>query len=141
MRYIGDRGVRTLADAREYLHTGPLASYERFGFGPYRVERKDDGSVVGLCGLIKRDTLDDVDLGYAFPPAFRGRGYAYESAAGVLAYARETLGLDRIVAVVSPDNAPSVRLLEKLGMRYERQVRLAEDDDELLLFGIGQQRK
>ena len=120
IRYIGDRGVRTLDDARAYLAKGPIAMYERHGFGLWLCESNATGEPLGICGLIKRDTLDDVDLGFAFLPRFWGQGYAHESAAAVLAYGREVLELDRIVAITSPDNAPSIRLLEKLGLRLEK---------------------
>src|SRR6478736_5082404 len=81
VRYIGDKGVRTLEDARGYLEKGPLASYERYGFGLFKVVRRADGEAVGMCGLLKRDALDDVDVGYAFLPAFWSNGYALESVA------------------------------------------------------------
>ncbi|MCC7360330.1 MAG: GNAT family N-acetyltransferase [Anaerolineales bacterium] len=135
VRFIGDRGVRTLDEARGYLASGTVASYARNGFGLYLVERKPEGTAVGICGLVKRDGLDDVDLGYAFLPAFRGRGYALEAAAAVLAHARQALGLKRIVAVVSPGNERSIRLLERLGLRFERMVQLPGDDDAIKLFG------
>lgn len=131
---IGDRGVRTAEDARAYILRGPVASYERFGFGLYMVELKGSGAGVGICGLLKRDALGDVDLGYALLPEFWSQGYASEAAAGVLAYARGALGLGRVVAVVSPGNGASIRLLERLGFRYERMVRLSADDDEIKLF-------
>ena len=124
IRYIGDRGVRTLDDARAYLAKGPIAMYERHGFGLWLCESKATGEPLGICGLIKRDTLDDVDLGFAFLPRFWGQGYAHESAAAVLAYGREVLELDRIVAITSPDNAPSIRLLEKLGLRLEKSFEM-----------------
>ena len=101
LRYIGDRGVRTLADAQAYILTGTVAMYERLGFGLYLVERKPDGAPMGICGLIKRDFLEDVDLGFAFLPAFRTQGYAQESAAAVMDYARDTLGLRRLAAITS----------------------------------------
>lgn len=137
VRFIGDRGVRTLDEARGYFAGGALASYARNGFGLYLVERKPEGTPVGICGLVRRDGLGDVDLGYAFLPAFRGQGYAFEAAAAVLAHGRQALGLPRIVAIVSPDNERSIRLLERLGMRFERMVRLPGDSEEIKLFGPG----
>jgi len=131
---IADKGVRTLDDAREHLRTGPLASYARHGHGLWMVELKDTGAPIGICGLIKRDVLDDVDVGYALLPEFCGAGYAAEAAAAALAHARDVLGLSRVVAVVNPDNARSLRLLEKLGFRYERMVRLSPADREIQLL-------
>jgi RimJ/RimL family protein N-acetyltransferase len=134
LRFIGDKGVRTLADARGYIQDGPLAMYERHGFGLYRVELKEGAVPLGLCGLIKRDALDDVDIGFAFLPGFRGKGYAAEAASAVIAYGREVIGLERIVAITSPDNDSSIRLLEKLGLRFDRMLQLPGGDTETKLF-------
>ena len=109
IRYIGDRGVRTEDDARAYLERGPIAMYARQGFGLWRVARRDDDEPVGMCGLIKRDTLPDVDIGFAFLPAYRGLGYAAEAAAATLALASTRYGLTRVVAIASPDNDRSLR--------------------------------
>jgi RimJ/RimL family protein N-acetyltransferase len=125
IRFIGDRGVRTLEGARAYLEKGPLEMYRRFGFGLWVVELKETGEAAGLCGLIKRDTLEDVDIGFAFLPRFWRRGYAEESARAVLAYGREILALERIVAITSTDNEASIRLLEKIGLRFEQTIELA----------------
>jgi RimJ/RimL family protein N-acetyltransferase len=134
LRFIGDRGVRTLDGARDYIARGPAASYERHGFGLYLVELRDGGTPAGICGLIKRDALEDADIGFAFLPEFWGRGYAHEAAAAVMEYTRDTLGLRRVVAVTDPDNGSSIRLLEKLGMSFAGMVRLSADDMELKLF-------
>jgi RimJ/RimL family protein N-acetyltransferase len=134
VRFIGDKGVRSLEDAREYLSTGPIASYERFGFGLFLTERREDGAPMGICGLLKRDSLDDVDVGFAFLPRYWGNGYAFESASAVLAYGRTAFGLGRIVAITSPDNTASMGLLEKLGLKFESMVRLSEDGPEVRLF-------
>lgn len=131
---IGDKGVRTLDDARAYLSNGPLASYERYGFGLSAVESRETGEVMGICGLIKRDSLDDVDLGFAFLPAYWGQGYAVEAAAAVKRYGRERFGLQRIVAITIPSNHGSIRVLEKVGFRFEKMVRLTEDGEELRLY-------
>lgn len=137
LRFIGDKGVRTLDDARDYIRQGPMAMYERFGFGLYLTVLKDEGVPIGLCGLLKRDSLDDVDVGFAFLPRFWSKGYAFESASAVMAYGRSVLGLERIVAITVPDNESSIRLLEKLGMRFERTIRW-EDGAEVKLFGMNQ---
>lgn len=134
LRFIGDKGVRTLEDARAYIENGPVAMYQRFGFGLYVTERRTDGVPMGMCGLIKRDGLDDVDIGFAFLPAYWGRGYAFEAAAAVMDYGRNVIGLTRIVAITAPDNESSARLLEKLGLRFDRMVRLSADAKEDRLF-------
>jgi RimJ/RimL family protein N-acetyltransferase len=131
---IGDKAVRTIEDATSYILTGPVASYERFGFGLYVVEAKATGVAVGMCGLSKRDALENVDIGYAFLPEFWSKGYGFESASAVMAYAREGLGLQRIVAITSIDNHSSIRLLEKIGFRFERLIRLSDDETEIKLF-------
>ena len=134
LRFIGDKGVLTLEDARAYIENGPLAMYQRFGFGLYVTERRTDGVPMGMCGLIKRDGLDDVDIGFAFLPAYWGRGYAFEAAAAVMDYGRNVIGLTRIVAITAPDNESSARLLEKLGLRFDRMIRLSADAKEDRLF-------
>ena len=131
---IGDRGVRTLEDARAYILRVAIASYEKNGFGLYLVELKDSGQSIGMCGLIKRDGLEDVDIGYAFLPRFWLKGYAVEAAAAVKDYARDMLGLKRLVAITDPANQGSIRVLEKIGLKYEKMVRLSADDIELKLF-------
>jgi RimJ/RimL family protein N-acetyltransferase len=133
IRFIGDRGVRSLEDARAYLDKGPLEMYRRFGFGLWVVELKETGEATGLCGLIKRDALEDVDIGFAFLPRFWRRGYALESASAVLAYGREILELDRIVAITSPDNDASIRLLEKIGLRFEQNIQFAGEPTKLFV--------
>jgi RimJ/RimL family protein N-acetyltransferase len=134
VRNIGDRGVRTPADAERYLQDGPLASYEKFGFGMYIVELKDSHTPIGFCGFVRRDWLPDVDIGFAFLPQYRSQGYALESASAVKAYGRNVLGLRRIVAIVSPGNADSIRLLERLGLRFESTVRPVNEDADIQLF-------
>jgi RimJ/RimL family protein N-acetyltransferase len=136
LRYIGDKGVKTLDDACNYIRTGPMAMYERFGFGLLMVESKEDGTPIGICGLLKRDTLDDVDIGFAFLPAFRAQGYARESAAATLAYARNVQNIERVIAIASPDNHDSARLLEKIGLRFEKLLQLSDHGDEVKLFAI-----
>jgi RimJ/RimL family protein N-acetyltransferase len=134
-RFIGDRGIRTLEGARDYILTGPMAMVARLGFGFDVVEREEDGCPIGVCGLARRDYLDDVDIGYAFLPQYGGQGYAIEAARAVLAHAKE-LGLQRIVATVRPDNSASIRLLETLGLRFERIIQAPDTARELQLFAI-----
>lgn len=131
---IGDKGVRDLEGARAYLRDGPMASYVANGFGLFRVRLKESGDCIGMCGLISREILDDVDIGYGFLPEFWGQGYAFESAAAVMRYGREQLGFKRIVAVVSPGNTSSVKLLQKLGMRQSGKIRMADNEPEIDLF-------
>jgi RimJ/RimL family protein N-acetyltransferase len=133
-RNIADRGVRTPEDARRYISERFAESYRRHGFGLWLVETREGRTPAGICGLVKRDTLPGLDIGYAFLPQFRAKGYAYESAAAVLRHAREALGLRRLYAVVNPDNVGSIRLLEKLGMKFERAASLSADEPEVKLF-------
>lgn len=132
---IGDKGVRNLEDARKYLCTGPMDMYERRGFGLYMIELKDGDVPIGMCGLIKRDSLQDVDIGYALLPEYWGKGYAHEAVTAVLAYGKRKFGLNRIVAIVSPGNASSIRVLEKVGMQFESMLELSEDNP-VELFGL-----
>ncbi len=136
LRFIGDKGVRTLADARAYILRGPIDMYARMGFGLYLTELKTDGAPIGLCGLIKRDSLEDADIGFAFLPRHWGQGYASEAASAVLAYGRNVLGLTRVVAITSPDNDASTRLLAKLGLKFERVLNLGDGGDEVLLHAV-----
>jgi RimJ/RimL family protein N-acetyltransferase len=134
LRFIGDKGVRTLADAREYISQGPMDSYRRYGFGLYLTSLRGDGRPVGICGLVKRDTLPNVDVGFAFLSQYRSKGYAKESAEAVLAYGRAALGIKRIIAIAAPDNRGSIAVLEKIGLKLERRIRLVPDGPELNLF-------
>jgi ribosomal-protein-alanine N-acetyltransferase len=140
LQFIGDKGVRTADDARSYIEKGPRDSYGRHGFGLYAACLRD-GTPTGICGLVKRDGLADVDVGFAFLSRHRSKGYAVESAAAVLAHARQVLGLQRIVAITSPDNFDSIAVLEKMGLHFEGMIRLSEYSPELKLFGSGQPKK
>jgi RimJ/RimL family protein N-acetyltransferase len=131
---IADRGVRDVEGARRYLEERWRASYAEHGFGLWVVVHRETGASTGLCGLVRRDGLDDVDIGYAFLPAFRGRGFALESALGVKAHARDVVGLTRLVAIVTPGNARSIQVLERLGMRFERTLRLPGDASDVALY-------
>jgi RimJ/RimL family protein N-acetyltransferase len=132
---IGDRGVRNVEDAQRYLREGPLASYEKHGFGLWHVARRSDGEAMGLCGLLRRDTLPDADIGYAFLPEFWGQGYALEAARATLDQAAGKYRLERVVAVVSPGNDASIRVLAKLGMTFERMVSLRPGEPDVCLYG------
>jgi [ribosomal protein S5]-alanine N-acetyltransferase len=146
---IGDRGVRTLDDARAYIANGPLASYAKHGFGLFHVALRDSGQsldpsidrsagqAIGMCGLLKRDWLDDVDVGFAFLPRFWGMGYAYESSVGIIDWARRSLGVARVVGITKPDNQGSIRVLKKLGLRFERIVTSPEGQQSSLFTPPG----
>ncbi|HEX8368093.1 MAG TPA: GNAT family N-acetyltransferase [Pyrinomonadaceae bacterium] len=131
---IGDRGVRTIDDARQFIANRLAASYERFGFGLYLVELKESGAPAGMCGLVKRDSLEDVDIGFAFLQKFWSKGYAFESASAVTDYAQKALGLRRIAAIVSPGNRGSIKVLEKIGLQFERMIKMPGDDEEIKFF-------
>ncbi len=134
-RHIGDRGVRTLDDALAYIAEGPRAMYSRLGHGLYAIDLLRGGATIGLCGLIRRDTLPEVDIGYALLPQFRGHGYALEAAQATLRVARGQFGLRRLLAITSPGNAASERLLGKLGLRFERTAELVPGGPALRVFG------
>ncbi len=134
LRFIGDRGVRSFDDARRYIRDGPVAGYERYGYGLLRVARRSDDEPIGICGVLKRDALPEPDLGFSFLPEFWSQGFALEAAAAVMQHARAVLRLGRILAITTQDNEPSMRLLGKLGFRFERLIRLADDAAMLRLF-------
>lgn len=129
IEYIAHKGVRTLDQARDYLRQGPMASDAAHGHALWMVQRREDGLPMGMCGLIKRDTLPDLDLGYAFLPEFWGQGHAREAAAACLAWGRKEKGLERVLAIVSPGNAASIRLLEALAFRPDGRMELAPGDE------------
>ena len=128
IRFIGDKNVRSVDDARRYIEQGPMKMYAERGYGLWLVERKADGAPLGICGLVKREQLQDVDLGFAFLPRYWSQGYARESAQGVLDYARAAVRLKRIVAITSPDNLASARLLGKLGFAHEATLDWGRSD-------------
>ena len=134
IRHIGDKGVRTLADAGDFIQQKIAASYRENGFGLYLVELQPAAERLGICGLVKRDGLQDIDIGFAFLQRFWSKGYAYEAASAVMDYARATVGLTRIVAIAAPDNWSSIALLEKLGLRFEKTVLLPGHQSESKLF-------
>ncbi len=133
VRHVGDRGVRTVEQAREAM--GPaLALYDNHGYGAYRVALRDGGPAIGICGLFRRPVFDHPDIGYALLPDWRGHGYALEAARAVMREARDGVGLARVLAIVSPGHRRSITLLEKLGMQAAGAVRMPGEDDELLLY-------
>jgi RimJ/RimL family protein N-acetyltransferase len=134
IRNIGDREVRNLEDARRYLRSGTVTGYEKFGFGLYLVELQADATPIGVCGLLKRDYLEDIDVGFALCERFRNHGYAFEAASAVLRYGQEVLKLGRIVAITSPDNHASIKLLRRLGLEFERTIRVPDVPRDTSLF-------
>ncbi|MBK6950488.1 MAG: GNAT family N-acetyltransferase [Crocinitomicaceae bacterium] len=135
IKYIGDRKVYSLEDAKKYLINGPIKSYSENGFGLSKVELKSNHTPIGMCGLIKRAGLDDVDLGFAFLPQFTRQGFAFEIADACLYYAFHVLKLNRVVAITLPENVTSVKLLSKLGMKEEKKITLPNDSALLSLYG------
>lgn len=131
---IGDRGVRDLEAARRYVTDGPAASYQRHGYGLWLTALKDSGEAIGLCGLVKREGLEHADIGYAFLERFWGRGYAVEAAQAVLDHAREVIGLQTIVAITTPGNKASMAVLEKIGLKFEKMIKLPTHDSESTYF-------
>jgi [ribosomal protein S5]-alanine N-acetyltransferase len=134
LRFIGDKNVHSVSDAERYLREGPLASYGKNGFGLWCVELASGGERLGMCGLIKRDTLEDVDIGFAFLERHRGRGFAREAARATIEHGFDSLVLPRIVAITDVDNVRSQRVLEQIGMRFERYSKLPPSDTQLALY-------
>lgn len=136
LRNIGDRNVHTLADAERYVTDSPMAKYSQRVGGNHLVRLRTDGTPIGTCGLLRRDGMDDVEIGYAFLPAWRGQGYAGEAVAALLHYGRQVLCLQRIAAIVTPGNTASIRLLEKLGFVLERTMTLPGETTLLNLLAL-----
>lgn len=134
IRHVGDRGIRTLDQARTTLEESAFRLYSEYGYGPYRVALKTDDTAVGICGLFRREGLDEPDIGFSTLPEHCGRGYAYEAACAVIEHARKDLGLQRLTAIVSPENGPSLSLIHKLGFAFERMHRMAGDEDDVAIY-------
>jgi len=135
LQYIGDKGVRSLDDAKRYLQTGPLSSYERFGFGLYKIERREDHVSLGMCGLLKRDALEHPDIGFALRAEHAGRGYALEAASATLQHAK-ALGMDRLLAITTPKNHASQKLLRKLGFRFDKEITMGAEPLHLFALSL-----
>jgi RimJ/RimL family protein N-acetyltransferase len=135
IRHVGDRGIRTEEQARDAMSRGAIRLYEEFGYGPWRVALHDD-TAVGICGLFRRDGLDEPDIGFSTLPEYCGNGYAYEAARAVIGHAADVLGLPRLTALVSPGNAASVGLIRKLGLQFETMVRMAGDDYDVAVYAM-----
>lgn len=137
LEFIGDRGIRNIADAENYIVSGPMASYAKYGHGLYLASLKQGNIPIGICGLLQRDTLTDKDIGFAFLPEYTGRGYALEAASAVVKFSRQQMGIQRIAAITLPGNIRSIRLLTSLGFSFEKMVQLQADKEELMLFATG----
>lgn len=136
MHFVGDRGIRTEEQALAAMQAGAFRLYREFGYGPYALSLKEDGRQVGICGLFRREHLEHPDIGFALLPEFCGRGYAYEASVAVLAHARDDLGITTLTAIVSPQNAASIALIEKLGLRFDRSITMPGDTEAISLYSI-----
>lgn len=136
IRNVGDRGIRTLEQARDAVQSGALRLYEDYGYGPFAMVQKSDEVRVGICGLFKRDFLDHPDIGFALLPGYREQGFAGEASVAVVRHARDDLGLEEITAIVAPGNASSIALLEKLGLSFSGMTTMPGDGDEICLYGM-----
>jgi len=134
MSNIGDKGLRNTDDAKKFIRSGPWKCQEKPGYGQFVVELRESGEPTGVCGLLHRETLDVTDVGFAFLPQYRGHGFAFEAADAVMKYGYSTLGVDRIVALTSEDNVASIKVLKKLGMEFERTVKMSIDDPGTVLY-------
>ena len=133
LKFIGDRNIKTLEDARHYIVNGPLFSYHKFGFGPYLVELSDTKQPIGMCSLIKRDALEDIDLGFAFLNEYTGKGYAHEASEALLKYAKNNLGIKKLVAITNTTNTSSIKLLKEMGFTSQSTIKMPNEED-LLFF-------
>ncbi|HCT29370.1 MAG TPA: hypothetical protein DIW31_01235 [Bacteroidales bacterium] len=134
LKYIGDRNVKTIIQAKNYLIEGPLKSYHVNKFGLSMVELKESNKPIGMCGLLKRDYLDNPDIGFAFLPEYEGFGYAFEIASATLEYAKEEYQISNIMAITVPSNTRSIKLLERLGLRFLKNITIPPSSEVLMLF-------
>jgi RimJ/RimL family protein N-acetyltransferase len=134
IRNVSDRGIRTVEQAREAIEAGAQKLFEDYGYGPYCMSLKSDGAMIGICGLFKRDNLEDPDIGFGVLPDYCGKGYAGEAAAAVVNFARNELGIAVLTAIVSPTNAPSIGLIKKLGLTFDQMITMPGDDDAICLY-------
>ncbi|RLA15720.1 MAG: GNAT family N-acetyltransferase [Gammaproteobacteria bacterium] len=136
IKFVGDKEVRDLDSAQNYIRQGPVASYDAYGFGLYLAELIDSGEAIGICGLLKRSFLESADLGFALMPAFCGHGYAFEAAMATIGLARDTLKLPNLVAFTADNNTRSIKLLRKLDMSFDKMIALPGSDKEVKLFSL-----
>ncbi len=131
---IGDKGLRSLADAKRFILEGPWTYQQKPGYGQFAVELEENGDPIGVCGLLFRESLNLTDIGFAVLPQYWRRGFAFEAAEAVLRYGQSTLGLKKIVGLTSENNLASIRLLEKLGMKFEKTVKMSDDDPGTVVY-------
>jgi RimJ/RimL family protein N-acetyltransferase len=136
LKYIGDRNIKTTDQARAYLENGPIKSYHDTGFGLWMVENKVINTPIGMCGILKRETLEHLDLGFAFLPEYMGKGYAFEAATATLTFAKEKLNVQTLCAITVPDNQNSIKLLQKVGMRFNNRICFPNNPEELLMYRV-----
>jgi RimJ/RimL family protein N-acetyltransferase len=136
LKYIGDRNIKTTDQARAYLENGPIKSYHDNGFGLWMVENKVINTPIGMCGILKRETLEHLDLGFAFLPEYMGKGYAFEAATATLTFAKEKLNVQTLCAITVPDNQNSIKLLQKVGMRFNNRICFPNNPEELLMYRV-----
>ena len=134
LQFIGDRNVKTKEQAITYLENGPIKSYKENGFGLWKVELKENKTPIGMCGILKRENLEDPDIGFAFLPQYFGKGYGFEVASATLSYGREKLGIEKILAITIPGNEKSIRLLEKIGLSFKENISATAEGEQLLLY-------
>ena len=136
LKFIGDRNIKTIDQAKTYLENGPIKSYHDNGFGLWLAETKATNTPIGMCGILKRETLDHPDLGFAFLPEYIGKGYGFEAATATLAFAKDTLNLQTLCAITVPYNQKSIRLLEKVGMKFSKRICFPNNIEELLMYRV-----
>jgi RimJ/RimL family protein N-acetyltransferase len=135
LKYIGDRNIKSVEDAKNHLKKGILKSYKESGYGFYKVTQKSEPEkLIGIVGLVKRKELEHTDIGFAFLPNYEGKGYGYESSVAILDMAKNKFKLDKVLAITNPDNKSSIHLLEKLGLSFQKRIKPFADNEELLLF-------
>jgi [ribosomal protein S5]-alanine N-acetyltransferase len=137
LKYIGDRGIKTLDDAEKYINDKLIKSYRTNGFGLYVYELKKSNIPIGICGFIKRDYLDSVDIGFALLPEYERKGYTFEISHSIMKHGRETLGLNKVVAITTKDNLASQELLKKLGFNFKSYINEPETNEKLSLYSNG----
>jgi len=135
IKYIGDRNVKTIPEVIDYIRNNQLKSYEDFGFGYYKMQLKSQDLIpIGTSGLVKREGLDNVDIGFSLLPKYHGKGYGYEASNAIMKIAKEQFKITEICAITLPYNKPSIGLLEKLGMKKEAVVSPFDNDEKFLLY-------
>jgi len=135
LKYIGDRNIKSIEDAKKHLKKGILKSYKESGYGFYKVTQKSEPEkAIGIVGLVKRKELEHTDIGFGFLPNYEGKGYGYESSVAIMNMAKNKFKLNKVLAITNPDNKSSIHLLEKLGLSFQKRIKPFADNEELLLF-------